>query len=173
MSEITNPYRPGEPVADPAMLFGRQDAADWLELQLNSNAHALVLSGQPQIGKTSLIRHLGELQTLHTYNLLVTLPDPAAFHQPASGRRAEPRNERTIIDTILHQLVEQVSPQLAQLNLISPAPIDDSTPIASALQKHLTISDGQSRLMVTKGWQQPCLLPGRVNRFTLYPLIWA
>ena len=31
MSEITNPYRPGEPVADPAMLFGRQDAADWLE----------------------------------------------------------------------------------------------------------------------------------------------
>jgi len=138
LSEITNPYRPGEPVADPAMLFGRQDAADWLELQLNSNAHTLVLSGQPQIGKTSLIRHLSELQTLHTYNLLVALPDPIAFHQPAGGRRAEPHHERAVIDTILRQLVEQVSPQLAQLNLIPPPPIDDSTPIALALQNLFT-----------------------------------
>ncbi|MFN8455589.1 MAG: hypothetical protein U0401_13135 [Anaerolineae bacterium] len=54
MIDFANPYRPGEPVADPAMLFGRQNAIDWIELQLAGGARSLVISALPRIGKLSL-----------------------------------------------------------------------------------------------------------------------
>ena len=71
MAEITNPYRPGEPVADPAMLFGRQDAADWIERQVNSNSQALVLSASPLIGKTSFVNQVGVLQSMNAVNIVM------------------------------------------------------------------------------------------------------
>ena len=75
MSEFANPYRVGEPVSDPGMLFGRRDAADWIELQVVSDNRVLVLSALPLIGKTSFLKHVGSLQSLESFNLLVSLSE--------------------------------------------------------------------------------------------------
>lgn len=146
MSEITNPYRTGEPVADVSMLFGRQDAADWLELQLTNNVRASVLVGQPLVGKTSFIAHVGTLQHLNSYNLRAALPTPTDFRQVTpkqKAHRSELAQERAASDTILRQLVEQLLPQLRQLNLITSDPIDTSMPITTFL--HNMFSQAQQQ----------------------------
>ena len=101
MSEITNPYRPSEPVTDPAMLFGRQEAADWVELQITNNARTLILSGQPLIGKTSFVKHVGALQNLNAFNLLASLPDPSTFPSPTPQKqKRRSREEQRVHSTI-------------------------------------------------------------------------
>ncbi len=111
MTEITNPYPLGEPVRDPAMLFGRQDAADWIELQIASGNHALILNASPLVGKTSLLKHMGSLQNIAAFNLQVSLSEMplASPSGPA---------EQTLY-TVLRLMIDQLVPQLATLNLIS------------------------------------------------------
>jgi TolB protein len=152
LSEFTNPYRPGEPVADAGMLFGRQDAADWIELQVNSNNRVLVLSALPLIGKTSFLRHVGKLQTLNTVNLLVSLSDlPIA--RAARGRgSAYPEEHEQTINTVLQEVIHQLLPQLNSLNLILPLFKTGSPQVGSALRElfkllNQQLSSGQRVLL--------------------------
>ncbi len=133
LSEIANPYRPGEPVADAAMLFGRQDAADWLERQIRSNVRVLVLSALPLIGKTSFIRHVGALQNLEAVNLLISLSAITVSLPPADktgerrGReRPEKKEERKSINTVIQLVIDQLLPQLNEFNLVPPGSGEDS-----------------------------------------------
>lgn len=133
MTDFANPYRPGEPVADPAMLFGRQNAADWIELQLADDVRTLILSGLPMIGKTSFIRHVGALQNLAAINLRVRLAAPESNRRS----RQEGRNQG-IINEVLQEVVDQLVPQLESFDLIPLSPLDLSAQPASAL-RHLFI----------------------------------
>ncbi|MBN1992916.1 MAG: PD40 domain-containing protein [Anaerolineae bacterium] len=137
MSEITNPYRPDEPVVDSTMLFGRQDAADWLELQITNNARTLVFTGQPLIGKTSFIKHAGVLQNFSAVNLLVSLLEPPSFPQAAMDKKKKQPPDghkgQLAIDAILQQVIEQLIPQLTQLHLVNPQPIDAAMPPTTVL----------------------------------------
>jgi Tol biopolymer transport system component len=122
LQEVANPYRPGEPVIDPAMLFGRQDAADWLERQITGGARILILSALPLIGKTSFLRHVGALQNLPAYHLLVSLPNvapdtPVNAPSPGHEKEAEPGT----LNTVLQSVIDQLMPQLSHFNLTSPA----------------------------------------------------
>lgn len=129
MSDITNPYRPGEPVAEPEMLFGRQDAADWIELQINNQARTLVLSGSPLIGKTSFLKHVGALQSMPSRNLLVSLADALA---PATGNADQPASPvNPVLQAVIHQLV----PQLTLFNMLSDPPPEPLPQPASELRR--------------------------------------
>ena len=134
MSDISNPYRPGEPVVDPAMLFGRQDAADWIDLQITGQNQTLVLSALPLIGKTSFLRHVGTLHSRHTLNLLVSLDNlPVAL--PKKGRRQSDADEQNL-NTVLQSVIDQLLPQLTRHNLLDlPAQAPDSPQMASALRE--------------------------------------
>ncbi|MBN1221246.1 MAG: PD40 domain-containing protein [Anaerolineae bacterium] len=151
MSEITNPYRPGQPVVEAAMLFGRQEAADWVELQIGNNARTLVLSGQPLIGKTSFIRHVGTLQNLAAFNLLVSVPESSTFRPPTTDKQKKsPREQQRLpatVDVVLRQVIEQLIPQLTQLNLVSAQPSDPSTSATAILHELLMQADRQSGQM--------------------------
>ncbi|RME76138.1 MAG: hypothetical protein D6784_06515 [Chloroflexi bacterium] len=124
-AEITNPYQPNEPVATPSMLFGRENAADWLERQITSaNARTLVVAGPPLIGKTSFARHAGALLNMQAITLLVSLA------------QVEPEeNEADLtINAVLQAVIAQLTPQLHTLNLIQPAQIPSLPQTASVLR---------------------------------------
>jgi TolB protein len=133
LREITNPYRPGEPVIEPAMLFGRQDAADWLELHITGGIRTLVFSGTPLIGKTSFIRHVGALQSFPAINLLVSLSElnPTAS-QAAIDAAAQP--ESPTINSVLQAVIGQLIPQLTLLDLLPAEPVGSATQTASVLR---------------------------------------
>ncbi|MBE7473789.1 MAG: PD40 domain-containing protein [Anaerolineales bacterium] len=151
MTDTTNPYRPGEPVADPAMLFGRQNAADWIEMQLLGNARTLVLSAQPLVGKTSFIRQVGALQNLETLNLAVTLTAPAAAPDPGDRRSRQEGRGPSVINATLTSVIEQLVPQLRLLNLTPPLAGDVSAQPATALRELFTLVNehlGSQRLVL-------------------------
>ncbi len=133
MTEFANPYRPGEPVADPAMLFGRQNAADWIELQLVDDIRTLILSGLPLIGKTSFVKHVGALQNLAAFNLRVALAAPPVVQEGGRRTHQEGRNQG-VINEVLQSIVDQLVPQLDSFNLISSSPLDPAVQPTSALR---------------------------------------
>ena len=137
MSDISNPYRLGEPVVDPAMLFGRQDAADWLDLQITGQNQTLVLSALPMAGKTSFLRHVGTLQSLKSLNLLISLANlPIA--QSRKGKRPPDANEQNL-NAVLQAVIDQLLPQLTQLNLLDmPAQMPALPQMASILRELFT-----------------------------------
>ncbi|MCB0173010.1 MAG: PD40 domain-containing protein [Anaerolineae bacterium] len=143
MSEFTNPYRPGEPVTDPAMLFGRQDAADWIELQINSNNRILVLNAMPLIGKTSFLRHVGVLQNNGFFNLLVSLADLPLGK--STGRRAgtNGQDQDQTVSTVLQSILGQLAPQLKLHSLIDAMPKLSSSPQVAAVLRSLFAQAGQ------------------------------
>ncbi len=57
---LENPYNPLQPVTDPTLFCGREDALAFLQLHLSGRVtnHALVILGQQGIGKTSLLTHV-------------------------------------------------------------------------------------------------------------------
>jgi tetratricopeptide (TPR) repeat protein/photosystem II stability/assembly factor-like uncharacterized protein len=57
MEEINNPYIAGAPVTEKRMFFGREDVFDWVERSLSG--HILVVHGQRRVGKTSVLKQLG------------------------------------------------------------------------------------------------------------------
>ena len=126
MSEFSNPYRPTEPVFDPAMLFGRQDAADWIDLQIVSNNRVMVFSALPLIGKTSFLRHLGALQPRKTLNVQVSLTEAS----PSDG--SDPS-----LNMVLESTINQLLPQLTLLNLLNADYTPMSPQAASALRELL------------------------------------
>ncbi len=108
------------------MLFGRQDAADWIELQITAKARTLVLSAHPLIGKTSFVKHVSTLHNLKAVSLIVSVsPLPASTAPPPdSPRRHAPDREnmeQISLDRVLQPLFEQLLPQLAGHNLLSAA----------------------------------------------------
>ncbi len=153
LNDITNPYRPGEPVSDPAMLFGRQDAADWIELQINNNVRTLILSGLPLIGKTSFIRQVGALQNLPARNLIVSLSE-ALTEASLRSEALEEQAKETVgptLDPVLEAVVGQLVPQLTLLDLLSPEQKQPHLQTASVLRNLFTqVSErsGPERLML-------------------------
>jgi tetratricopeptide (TPR) repeat protein len=61
MTEIVNPYIAGAPVVEARMFFGREDVFDWIQNSLTGRYanHILVIHGQRRVGKTSVLKQLG------------------------------------------------------------------------------------------------------------------
>ena len=61
MPEKINPYIAGAPVIEKRMFFGREDIFSWIERSLSGKFvdHILVIHGQRRVGKTSVLKHLG------------------------------------------------------------------------------------------------------------------
>lgn len=61
MGDIINPYIAGAPVTEQRMFFGREDIFQWIENSLTGQYadHILVLHGQRRVGKTSVLKQLG------------------------------------------------------------------------------------------------------------------
>jgi Tol biopolymer transport system component len=114
------------------MLFGRQDAADWIELQVASNNRILVLSALPLIGKTSFLRHVGALQSMPAHNLLVSLADlPIA--QMSRTDHPSSQQEQTI-SSVLQVVTRQLQPQLKFVDSIDVGQEAASFQAASTLR---------------------------------------
>jgi tetratricopeptide (TPR) repeat protein/photosystem II stability/assembly factor-like uncharacterized protein len=56
-----NPYIAGAPVVETRMFFGREDIFEWIEKSLGGQYadHILVVHGQRRVGKTSVLKQLG------------------------------------------------------------------------------------------------------------------
>lgn len=106
------------------MLFGRQSAADWIDLQIVSSYRTLVLSALPLVGKTSFLRHVGKLQLKKTINLLVRFDVP-----PGSSDRSAPLN------WLLQSVIDQLVPQLVTHNLADESATPSLPQTASALRE--------------------------------------
>jgi tetratricopeptide (TPR) repeat protein len=61
MPEMINPYIAGAPVVETRMFFGREDVFDWIQNSLTGRYadHTLVIHGQRRVGKTSVLKQLG------------------------------------------------------------------------------------------------------------------
>jgi len=61
MTEMVNPYIAGAPVVETRMFFGREDVFDWIQNSLTGRYadHTLVIHGQRRVGKTSVLKQLG------------------------------------------------------------------------------------------------------------------
>jgi tetratricopeptide (TPR) repeat protein len=61
MGEIVNPYIAGAPVTEKRMFFGREDIFQWIENSITGQYadHILVIHGQRRVGKTSVLKQLG------------------------------------------------------------------------------------------------------------------
>ena len=61
MTEIINPYIAGAPVTEARMFFGREDVFQWIENSVAGKYadHILVIHGQRRVGKTSVLKQLG------------------------------------------------------------------------------------------------------------------
>jgi tetratricopeptide (TPR) repeat protein len=61
MAEIVNPYIAGAPVIEKRMFFGREDVFEWIQNSLSGQYadHILVIHGQRRVGKTSVLKQLG------------------------------------------------------------------------------------------------------------------
>jgi len=61
MPDKINPYIAGAPVLESRMFFGREDVFSWIERSLSGKFvdHILVIHGQRRVGKTSVLKHLG------------------------------------------------------------------------------------------------------------------
>jgi formylglycine-generating enzyme required for sulfatase activity/tetratricopeptide (TPR) repeat protein len=61
MNEIINPYIAGAPVTEQRMFFGREDIFQWIENSIAGQYadHILVVHGQRRVGKTSVLKQLG------------------------------------------------------------------------------------------------------------------
>ena len=129
LTDISNPYRLGEPVADSTLLFGRQEAADWIGLQVNSNNQTLILSAVPLIGKSSFLRHVGALLNIDALHFLVSLSE-IRTDEPGKKRK------RTVtLNSVLQSVIEQLVPQLTPLDLIDTQAELTSSQVASNLRQ--------------------------------------
>ena len=61
MAKHINPYVAGAPVTDQRMFFGREDVFTWIEQNIGGqfSENMLVLHGQRRVGKTSVLKQLG------------------------------------------------------------------------------------------------------------------
>ena len=68
----SNPFVVKKPVESPELLIGRSSIFPWLQktLGLGRQKQALAISGQPGIGKTSILRNLSLLPSRHEYVIL-------------------------------------------------------------------------------------------------------
>lgn len=142
MIDTANPYRPGEPVAAPTMLFGRQEALDWLEQQLHNNARTMLISGSPLIGKTSLIKQAGSHQNFEAFNLFVTLDTPRDDRRSTGG---------DAISQVLQNVVDQLLTQLQLFSLLTATSVDQAGPPSLVIRELFAQAQqqiGPARLVV-------------------------
>ena len=61
MGDLINPYIAGAPVTEARMFFGREDVFQWIENSIAGQYadHILVIHGQRRVGKTSVLKQLG------------------------------------------------------------------------------------------------------------------
>jgi branched-chain amino acid transport system substrate-binding protein len=58
MPDVVNPYRPGQPVDNPDLFFGRRDLLSSIRESLVKGRRVFLVSGGRRMGKTSLLRQL-------------------------------------------------------------------------------------------------------------------
>jgi Tol biopolymer transport system component len=58
MSDIVNPYIPGQPVDNPDLFFGRRDLLTSIRENLVKGRRIFVIAGAPRMGRSSLLRQL-------------------------------------------------------------------------------------------------------------------
>ena len=58
MSDIANPYQPGQPINDPELFFGRRDLIATIRETLLKGRRVIVVAGAQRVGKTSLLRQM-------------------------------------------------------------------------------------------------------------------
>jgi TolB protein len=58
MSDIANPYQPGQPISDPALFFGRRELMATIRETLLKGRRVIVVAGAERMGKTSLLRQM-------------------------------------------------------------------------------------------------------------------
>jgi TolB protein len=106
MTEMANPYTPGQPVHDPELFFGRRDVLASIRENLVKDRRVFVVSGARRMGKTSLLVHLQ-----------AHLPDGFV------GVRLDLVEENAqrldwllwrVADAIVHQVGRQLGPQLPE-----------------------------------------------------------
>jgi Tol biopolymer transport system component len=107
------------------MLYGRQDAADWIDLQLTANHRTMVLSGVPLVGKTSFLRHVTALQLRPSLNVIVSLTSRL-------GEDNEPS-----LNEVLRNTVEQIRPQLVREKLLDAQYRPESSQVSGILRELL------------------------------------
>jgi hypothetical protein len=107
MPDTGNPFIPGQPVQNPALFFGRQEAISWIRENLIRGHYPMLVSGASRVGKTSLLRQLPRY-----------LPDTYTF-----VRVDILDEEATQLDRLLWRLADITSQQLAaQPGIEKPQP---------------------------------------------------
>ena len=131
------------------MLFGRQDAADWLELQISGNARVVLFSGSPMIGKSSFVKHAGSLHNLQALNLLVSVAE-----RPAAGNGESPELAEITpptINSVLQSVIDQLMPQMTLFDLAPTTPLERTSQPASLLRMLFSFANqrlGPERLVL-------------------------
>jgi Tol biopolymer transport system component len=120
LSHLVNPYRPGEPVEDAAMFFGRDDALIWVEQQITLDRRLLIVHGPDLIGKTSLIRRLDGVLSQPVRHLTFEC-------RPFQGESLS-RSLAALAHDLLKQLADVVQP--SQVNTA----LDSATAVKSVVQ---------------------------------------
>ncbi len=107
MPDVGNPFIPGQPVSNPQLFFGRQEAITWIRENLVKDRRLILISGAVRIGKSSLLRQLS-LYLPDTYNIVrVDLLD----------------EEVDQLDRLLWRLADIISRQLSvQPGIMVPQP---------------------------------------------------
>ena len=112
MGVIINPYIAGAPVTEQRMFFGREDIFQWIENSVTGQYadHILVVHGQRRVGKTSVLKQLGNRLPSHYIPVFFDL----------QGRT------HTTIDRFLWWLAREVVRELKQAHSIDlPIPEKD------------------------------------------------
>jgi Tol biopolymer transport system component len=60
MPDTVNPYIPGQPVDNPELFFGRREALTSIRENLVKGRRVFVVSGPPRMGRSSLLRQVGQ-----------------------------------------------------------------------------------------------------------------
>ncbi len=105
MPDAGNPYRPGEPVAEPGRFFGRGDLLASVREQLVRERRVVIVAGASQIGKTSFL-----------YQLSAELPD--GFFPVRVGLADEPAKR---FDWLVWRMAQAVAREVSR-RLTEPLP---------------------------------------------------
>ena len=136
MSELVNPYYPGQPVEHRAGFFGRDDTLFWIEQQLMFDRRLLLVHGPALIGKTSLVRNLPSALEMHLSCL---------YFECKPYRGATLRELLTGLSAHLQQWLTAQGNSLDWDGLIEADPLDR---VVWLLQQAVAVSGSQRLLLV-------------------------
>lgn len=136
VSELVNPYHPGQPVENRASFFGRDDTLFWIEQQLMFERRLLIVHGPALIGKTSLARNL---------------PSTLEAHLPCLHFECKPYHGAVLNEVLVGlsaHLQQQLTARGVNLDWGSQIDTDPLDRVVWLLQQAATALNGQRLLLV-------------------------